>query len=69
MRELTEKEIQQVSGAGRITDLINSALDAPARQIGSSLGAFAGKLAAQGFQIAASAVGELCKFVSGIFGR
>ena len=73
MRELSEKDVQQVSGAGVVTDLINGVLDAPARQIGSSIGAFAGDVAVRGVHTATNAVNELYKgvssFVSGIFGR
>ncbi|MBL0876310.1 hypothetical protein HLB02_23310 [Serratia nevei] len=69
MRVLSENEIQQVSGAGLATDLLNEILDSPARKIGSSIGTFA----VQRVHTATSAVSEFFSgvsfFVGGVFNR
>lgn len=77
MRELSEKEIHQVSGAGHVTDWvtgwINERLDTPARNLGSLVGTFAGNLVVEGFHKIISTANELNKgassFISGIFNR
>ncbi|MBJ3816964.1 hypothetical protein F9C28_19215 [Shimwellia pseudoproteus] len=73
MRELSERDIQQVSGAGAVSNLLNGELDAPARNLGTSLGSFAGNVASQSIHavthVASEVFNSVTSFIGNIFSR
>ncbi|MBW7984842.1 hypothetical protein [Enterobacillus tribolii] len=73
MKELTHSEIEAVSGAGFVSDLINNALDGPARAIGAAIGESLGKKVNQVVDGVTGAINkvfeDISSFIGGIFGR
>lgn len=72
MKELSEKELQHVSGAGvisdAITNFISDKLDAPARNTGDAIGSFIGNTLQSGVHGLTSAIGSAWHGVTSLAG-
>ncbi|WP_297196658.1 hypothetical protein [uncultured Pluralibacter sp.] len=72
MKELSETEVQHVSGAGFISDaitgFINDKLDAPARNTGDAIGSFIGNTLQSGVHGVANAIGGVWHGVTSLVG-